>query len=368
MKRKVILTTLMTILTGSILLTGCSLKKKSTEVNTSTEEPTTIEQNEIDSSMGFDSSEDALNAFSKIFSTNISKEDIDKCIYINIDDRDAMINNIISTINDMKSTITFDINTIKYSTIDMDSNSLSNFGYENADAVKANQVMIIGELNTNNTITKSLYSFDLYTVCMNNKWFITKFNLIDDSTIISQKSTLDLSIAEGTLENPATLNQWIKTTIINPDNNNEVKVLVKISKVLKGSKADKTINKYIKNGNYDVKFDDLDNSLEYCAFKYEVYCEDPSIFSSAPIINFSICNSNDDGSHIKNFKDLDTTWDISTTDITEFKSTCIWNTGFKVFTMIKDNNDYLFKITSASNTNSYIKPINNSETPTETTN
>ena len=70
----------------------------------------------------------------------------------------------------------------------------------------------------------------------------------------------------------------------------------------------------------------------------------------------------------KNFKNLDTTWDISTTDINEFKSTCIWNTGFKVFTMIKDNDDYLFKITSASNTNSYIKPINNSETTTETTN
>ena len=241
------LSILLVMLIGSLFilsLTGCTFNSNTQE---STTEALSTEQTKVDiSTTGYDSSDDALNAFSKIFSTNMTKEDLDKCIYSDVTNRDELIDNMLNTVNTIKSTVTFNSKSIKYFSIDMDAKSLYASGYENASEVKTNRITILGETSNETSDTNSIYSFDIYTVCMNNRWFVTGLTVLNDTTVLNQNVKVDLTTVDGTIENPAKLNQWIKTTIKEPESNQDVEVLVKITKVLSGDKAKKAIKEHNK--------------------------------------------------------------------------------------------------------------------------
>ena len=206
---------------------------------------------------------------------------------------------------------------------------------------------------SNSSIVKSLYTFNVYTVSINNRWFITKYNPVDDSVVITQNSKIDLTTAKGTLNEPACLKQFVKTTVKNPKTNKDVDIMVKVTNIATGKKANKYIKTATKEDN--IEFKELHKGLSYHIFRYAIYCKDPSILTEIPELNFSICNPNDDNGTIDNYENIDTVWDISKNTIGDFNQTGYWANGICAFAM-NDTTKYLIKLTDSNNKQHYFSP------------
>lgn len=358
MKKKLVVTTMLTLTMCMSLFTGCNVNKNT---QSSTEASTEIAK--VKKTMGFDSSDDVLNAFSKIFRDDASKDDVDKCIYIHNKDKDKLLNDIYTNITQLKSKVKFDLNTIKYNSVEMDTTIADNLGYSNADSVYANEILIVGSEDYNDEVIKSLYTFNVYTVSINNRWFITKYNPADDSVVITQNSKIDLTTAKGTLDEPAYLKQFVKTTVKNPKTNEDVDIMVKVTSIATGKKA----NKYIKTASKEnnIEFKELRKGLTYHVFRYAIYCKDPSILTEIPELKFSICNPNDDNGTIDNYKNIDTVWDISKNTIGDFNQTGYWANGICTFAM-NDTNKYLIKLTDSNDKSHYFSPDTKYDAATNT--
>lgn len=324
MKNKLYTTFLLYGLTALSLTTGCNQVSKTTENTTET----IIEQPKVDTSIGYDSSEDVLNTFSKIFYNDMTKDELAKCVYPNIENSTDTVDTIFDTIKTLKSTVIFNGNTIKYYSVDMDAKSLSAFGYNDASAVKTNRINILGETSNETADVNSLYSFDIYTVCINDRWFITNLSVLTDTTVINENVKIDLTTVDSSIETPAKLGQWVKTTVKEPESQQEIEVLVKITNVLNDKNTLDAINNSTTS---------LDKDLEYSAFEYQVYCENSIIFTTIPNIDFSIYTENNDVIDII---------DLSVNTENASNSNII-KTGIMVFAK-QTNNEFLIQVNPQS--------------------
>lgn len=169
----------------------------------------------------------------------------------------------------------------------------------------------------------------------------------EDTTETPKKETpsadVDFEVAEGSLENPAKIGEWVETKTYAVEDDKDHTVYYRITDVIRGDEAKKVVDEYNAADNYSY-FEELEyDELEFCYITYEVYY--PSDFPEGeygifnPDLDFNMCNLEDSGS-IKGYIGLSTVWDISE-EPEEFHAGETFAEGKAVFAMVKDFSDYL---------------------------
>ena len=164
------------------------------------------------------------------------------------------------------------------------------------------------------------------------------------ATASTGSDDVDFEVAEGTLENPAKIGEWVATKTYCVETDDYRTIYYRITGVIRGEEAQKIVDDY-NAGDHFVRFDPLEHDdLEYCVVTYETHY--PADFPEGEYglyeadVDLSACNLEDSGS-IENYIGLSSVWDISE-DPEEFHAGDTYKDGKAVFAMVKGFSDYLF--------------------------
>jgi len=155
---------------------------------------------------------------------------------------------------------------------------------------------------------------------------------------------VDFDVAEGTLENPAKIGEWVATKTYSGEDEKYHTIYYRITSVIRGGEAQAIVDDY-NNGDHFVRFDSLEHDdLEYCVVTYETHY--PSDFPEGEYglysadVELSACNLEDYGS-IENYIGLSSVWDISE-DPEDFHAGDTFTDGKTLLAMAQAFSDYSF--------------------------
>lgn len=165
-----------------------------------------------------------------------------------------------------------------------------------------------------------------------------------EATATTGSGEVDFDVAEGTLENPAKIGEWVATKTYSSEDDQYHTIYYRITGVIRGDEAQKTVDDYNAGDNF-VVFEELEyDELEYCVVTYETHY--PSDFPEGEYglysadVDLGVCNLEDSGG-IEGYIGLSSVWDISETP-EEFHAGDTFTEGKAIFAMVKDFSDYLF--------------------------
>lgn len=162
------------------------------------------------------------------------------------------------------------------------------------------------------------------------------------STGASSSSSFDGRYVDGTLNNPAKLNEWIKIKMYNPVSDNDDECYVRITGVVSGAAVDQAIAEYEVSHTYltinELEYDDL----EYMYYTYDVYFpnewEARDYGISSPDADSSITNT-EGSSRIGNYI-LGSAWEITPDEDDQEVHPGGMYHGKKLYAMVKGNTSY----------------------------
>lgn len=183
-----------------------------------------------------------------------------------------------------------------------------------------------------------------------------------DTTASSSSATVDFEVAEGTLDNPAKLGEWVATKTYCVETDDYRTIYYRITGIIRGEEAQKVVDQYNSEDHYS-KFDELEyDDLEFCVVTYETHY--PTDFPEGEYglyeaeVDLYACNLEDSGS-IEGYIGLSSVWDISE-EPEEFHAGDTFTEGKAVFAMVKGFSDYLlyagYYDDDSNEINTYVKP------------
>lgn len=177
----------------------------------------------------------------------------------------------------------------------------------------------------------------------------------------TEPATTDFDVAEGTLDNPAKIGEWVATKTYCAESDDYRTIYYRITGVVRGADAQAIVDEY-NSGDHFIRFDELEqDDVEYCVATYETYV--PTDFPAGEYgiygadVNFSACNLEDSGA-IANYIGLSSVYDASE-DPEDFFPGDTFKDGKAIFAMVKGHTDYLIKCSYYDNDEeyvSYVKP------------
>lgn len=182
-------------------------------------------------------------------------------------------------------------------------------------------------INNNKNALSIEDATSILTFMTNLEFTIDNINNTEEKEEEVQNHTVAI---DGTLQNPATLGDWVNTAVYNPYNNKYEPVCVSITALYTGDVANKYIMDYnnIHHNNGDELELMYNGSSQFIVYEYSIYfptdfaCEDTINNITLPI---QICNTIDDGNGIMGYLNLNNNIHDISNEMIDVKPGTIWN-------------------------------------------